>query len=225
MRLDRFKESYDQIANQATQSRKFLIIFIVIIVVLVGLLASKKPVVTVVPWTLQSQAQIFEDNASQSYKEAWALAISILIGNVQPNNVGFIAERLKPILAPKIYHQTIDAIHANAQQLRDERVTLRFEPRQVIYEKSTDKLFVNGYSFTRLGTSLEGETRSERTYEMHFEIDTYAPMLTYISTYSGEPLTRDAIEKAEKEKQRALERKRRQAERDGVRFSRNTEEE
>lgn len=218
MLFKKYNKNYHDLVNDVGSSKRFLVAFLAITIVLVGLLATRKPVVTVVPWTLTSEAQVFSDDASQSYKEAWAMAIAILIGNVQPSNVGFIADRLKPLLAPGIYHETIDAIHANAQQLIEERVSMRFEPRQVIYEKTTGKLFVYGSSFARMGTSLEQEIRSERTYEMKLKIDNYAPMLMYITTYTGTPMTQDAIDREEKKAQREEQRQRKAAQKAGIRY-------
>lgn len=224
MDLSHLKKNYEELRQEATTSKAFLFLFLCVTIVLVGLLLTKKTIVTVVPWTLTGEAQVMSNDASQSYKEAWAMAIAMLVGNVQPANVGFVAERLKPILDPAIYHSTIDAVHANAQQLQQERISLRFEPRQIIYEKSTDKLFVFGYSFARLGTSLETERRSERTYEMQFKIADYAPMLKFITTYSGQPLTTDVIEKMEKAKQKQIERERKEAERRGIRYTPRAED-
>ena len=224
MLTSKLKKNYEELRQEATTSKAFLFLFLCVTIVLVGLLMTKKTIVTVVPWTLTGEAQVMSNDASQSYKEAWAMAISMLVGNVQPANVTFVAERLKPILSPEIYHSTIDAVHANAQQLQQERISLRFEPRQIVYEKSTDKLFVFGYSFARLGTSLETERRSERTYEMQLKISEYAPMLQYITTYTGRPLTKDVIERMEKGKQKEIERERREAERLGIRYSPRKEE-
>ena len=99
------------------------------------MLAIRPTVVTIQPWTLTRDAQVTESNASQSYIEAWGLALSELLGNVTPSNVNFIAERLGPLLDPKIYHQVIDAVHANAEELKNDRVTMRFEPRRVKFER------------------------------------------------------------------------------------------
>lgn len=218
MKLTNFRKSFDEMQKRTRLVTGLLVGFFGLSVVLLGVTLTRDAVVTVVPFTLQDKAQVFEDDATQNYKEAWAMAIALLVGNVQPANVGFIGERLKPLLAPEIYHETIDAMHANAQQLRDERIAMRFEPRQVIYEKSTKKLFVYGYSYVRLGSSLESERRTDRTYEMTLEIRDYAPLLTYITTYSGTPMTRDAMQVAEKQKELEINRRRRQAERDGLRY-------
>lgn len=161
-----------------------------------AMLAVRPTVVTIQPWTLTRDAQVTESDASQSYCEAWGLALSELLGNVTPSTAGFIAERLGPLLDPSIYHKVIDTVHANAEELRNDRVSMRFEPRRVNFERSTGKVYVTGMSYVRQGTSLETEQSSQRTYEFTIRISNYAPVITHIDTYTGVPRTMD-VEKME----------------------------
>jgi hypothetical protein len=72
-----------------------------------------------------------------------------LLGNVTPGTVDFVKERLTPLLSPSIYQDVIDAIEIQAQQIKNDRVTMRFEPRFVEYEPKSDKVFVYGYSYVK----------------------------------------------------------------------------
>lgn len=162
-----------------------------IVAFLVVTLANRPTIVTIQPWTLSEDAQVTRDRASRSYIEAWGFALSQLLGNVTPSNVGFIGERLGPLLDPAIYHSVMDGLGENAHMLIDQRISIRFEPRRVVYEKSTGKVFVTGYSYAREGSSLDNEKRTERTYEFQIKIDHYAPLITSIDTYEGGARTRD----------------------------------
>ena len=164
-----------------------------------AMLAVRPTVVTIKPWTLSQDAQITERSASQSYIEAWGLALAELLGNVTPSTADFIATRLGPLLDPSIYHEVIDAVQANAEELRNDRVSMRFEPRRVTFEKSTGKVFVTGTSYVRQGMSLESEKAMQRTYEFVIRISNYAPVITYIDTYQGRAKTVD-VERREEQK-------------------------
>ena len=225
MLFKNLKNSLEGLRAEANWLRVSLFAMAATNIVLGLALVNKETVVTITPWTLTDPAQVTEASASQNYYESWGMAIAILIGNVQPGNVNFIAERLKPLLSPEIYHETLDAIHANAQTLRDERISIRFEPREVVYEKSTGKVFVYGRSYTRIGNSLEDEYENERTYEFKFSIEQYAPILHYINTYEGRPMTKNAIEKAEKDRHREEMRERKKAEKQGIRYRPKAEDE
>lgn len=56
---------------------------------------------------------------------------------------------MEPILAPAIYQEFIDALEIQAQEIQADRITMRFEPRFVEYEETTDKVFVYGHSFVK----------------------------------------------------------------------------
>ena len=116
-----------------------------------------------------------------------------------PANVDFISERLSPLLDPKIYHRVMDSLDSNARTLKEQRIAIRFEPRRVVYEKSTGKVFVTGYSYTREGSSLSNEKRQERTYEFTLKIDNYAPLIVSLDTYQGIAGTRDVLEAQDKQ--------------------------
>lgn len=171
-------------------------------------LATRPTIVTIQPWTLAEDAQVTRDDASRSYLEAWGFALAELVGNVTPGNVEFISDRLKPILDPKVYQSVLEGLESNARTLVEERITMRFEPRRVVFEKSSGKVYVYGYSFIRQGTSFESERRENRTYEFTMKIANYAPLLMGIDTYEGTPRTRDVVEKEKtQEATRAAKRK------------------
>lgn len=211
MNLQRYFSTFQGLK---TENRLNRIVTGVLVAAVIGeafVIATRPQIVTIQPWTLASDAQITASSASQSYIEAWGLALAELIGNVQPGSVNFIADRLRPLLDPAIYHQVMDGLQQNAEELRDDRVSMRFEPRTVRFEKSTGLVFVTGTSYVRHGTSLETEQHSQRTYEFGIRIAHYAPLVTHITTYEGGPRTADVLarekNREEKEAQRERDRK------------------
>lgn len=132
-------------------------------------------------------------------KEAWGFAFAQLLGNVTPGTVDFVKERITPLLSPSIYQDVIDAIEIQAQQIKNDRVTMRFEPRFVEYEPKSDKVFVYGYSYVKGASS--NEERSERSYEFAIKISNYAPVLDYIDTYVGKPRTKTVLEQLQRKEE------------------------
>lgn len=213
MELKQFTKSIEEMRSKIQSAHLLVLVMVACNIVLALGLLFRDTVVTVVPWTLSGEAEVTKDDASQNYKESWGMAIALLLGNVQPATVDFIADRIKPLLSPEIYHEAVDALYSNAQILREERVTLRFEPRRVTYEKTSGRVFVSGYSYSRLGTSMDEEKRHERTFEIGLEIAEYAPVITYIDTYTGKARTEDVIANERKKKTRESYRERRERER------------
>lgn len=208
MNLQRYFSTFQGLKTENRMNRIVTAILALGVVAEAYVIATRPQIVTIQPWTLAADAQITKSSASQSYIEAWGLALAELLGNVQPGSVEFIADRLRPLLAPEIYHQVLDALHQNAEELRDDRVSMRFEPRAIRFEKSTGKVFVTGMSYVRQGTSLENEKHALRTYEFGIKIAHYAPLVTHITTYEGSPRTVDVVNRTEAKEQRAAERQR-----------------
>lgn len=211
MQFGQYKKSFSSLQLENNFFRILTLGLLTLVLILVVALLNKKTIVTLQPWTLARDAQVTETQASNSYMEAWGLALAQLIGNVTPGNVDFVGEQIKPLLSPKIYHETLDALQAGATQLREDRVAMRFEPLRVTYEKTTGMVFVYGYSFMRAGTSMSRETKVQRTYEFKLSISNYLPQIDHLTTYEGVPHTRDEMDRIENREQNAKERARKEA--------------
>ncbi|WP_079829477.1 TraE/TraK family type IV conjugative transfer system protein [Salmonella enterica] len=163
MNLKKYLKTWEGTQTENKWGRIFQGGLIAIVFLLVVQVFSKETIVTIQPFTLTEEAWVTKSNASQSYKEAWGFAFAQLLGNVTPGTVDFVKERITPLLSPSIYQDVIDAIEIQAQQIKNDRVTMRFEPRFVEYEPKSDKVFVYGYSYVKGASS--NEERSERSYE------------------------------------------------------------
>lgn len=174
---------------------------IAIVLVLVVLVARKETIVTIQPFTLSEEAWVTRNDASRSYLEAWGFAIAQLLGNVTPGSVDFVKERLSPLLAPSVYQDVMDAVEVQAKEIRNDRITMRFEPRFVEYEPKSGKVFVYGFSYTRGASSQADEDRTERSYEFVLTVSNYLPVLSYIETYAGRPRTEVVLEQLKRKEE------------------------
>ena len=131
--------------------------------------------------------EVSQVGANRSYLEAWAFHLASTLGNVTPDNVGFIKDRLAPLLCPSVYRDAMVALSAQASTIQHERVTIAFEPRSVLFEEETNKVFVNGQSVNRavMGT----ETRYQRTFEFVISIRDYRVEVCGLRSYEGGPRT------------------------------------
>lgn len=194
MNISKYMSTFQGLKIEAHYNRYVTVGLLALVFCLTFWLAHRPTIVTIQPWTLSEDAQVTREDASRSYLEAWGFALSELVGNVTPANSKFISDRIKPLLAPSIYHKVVEGLEANVNTLNEERITLRFEPRSVLFEKSTGKVFVSGMTYTRLASSLEVERSEERTYEFTLKIANYAPLILDINTYAGKPRTRQVLE-------------------------------
>jgi conjugal transfer pilus assembly protein TraE len=190
--LQNFKKSYAQLVVGQQWTRGMLAMTILALLIAVFALVNKTERVVLQPVTLTDEAWIEEGRASESYTTGGGAYLGMLMGNITPNKLGFIKERLEPLLAPEIYGETMQAFEAQAQDLRDNRISLRFELRSADYEPATDKVFAYGYRYAT-GSGTKEEQRTERTYEFEIDVRKYTPEITHIDTYPGKPRTQKML--------------------------------
>lgn len=204
MKLDNFLKTWNGALAENRFSRIVMLVMAVALVLALVKAFTRETVVTIQPYTLKSEAWVTQNKSSQSYKESWGMLLASLTGNVTPGSVGFVKERIEPLLSPEIYRPVMEAIEIQSQRIQNDRVTMRFEPRSVQYEPESDIVYVYGHSFLSGAT---GETsRDERTYEYIIDIKDYAPVVTHIDTYAGRPRTERIREQMERQEQRRQER-------------------
>lgn len=143
MKFDVFLKSW-QGTQLENRWQRFLIAVLVLSNLLLAVAAfSRNTVVAIQPPTLSETAEVSRNQATQPYLESWGLYLAELMGNVTPGNVSFIRVAIEPLLSPAVYQQVVDALEIQARQIREDRVTLKFQPRQVEYEYEAGHVFVS----------------------------------------------------------------------------------
>lgn len=168
----------------------------------------ERPIVTVMPPNTHG-ITVTSNGGDQRFSEAWGLYLAGLIGNITPGNIDFVVKSIEPMLSPAIYQDAVVALRAQAQKIAADRVSMRFEPREVIYETSTGKVFVSGYSY--LSAAGGEEKRTKRTFEFRISSSNYMPQIDHIETYAGNPLTQKVRERRKKKEAMKEERKQRES--------------
>jgi conjugal transfer pilus assembly protein TraE len=175
--------------------QRYLIAALVASNIVLGLAAfGRSEVVVLTPPEITRALKVARDQGDQSYSETWGLALAQLLGNVTPGNADFVKRSIAPVLAPSIYQDTMNALFQQVEQIKLDRVSTRLDPREVIYEPKTGKVFVTGYSVA--AGPAGKEERDTRTYEFIIRVHNYQPLVTYIDTYRGAPHTLENNERA-----------------------------
>lgn len=198
MDLKHWKQSYRSLKTEAGLSRIALAGSSLALALLAFMALNQEKIVVIQPWGMQKTGWVGEETASQSYKEAWGLSLAQMLGNVNAGNLKFISERLGPLLPLDTYQDYMTTLNAQAAQMTENRITTRFEPSRIVYEKSTDKVFVYGKYYTK--SPGVHEQQSERTYEFRIGMDSYLPQILSIDTYEDEPRTSRCLERMKNEK-------------------------
>jgi conjugal transfer pilus assembly protein TraE len=156
--------------------------------------------VVLVPPNLTKEVEITRNTASSELKESWGLYLAELLGNVTPATSEFIANALAPLLSTDIYRSVMDALSEQIGAIKMDHVATSFKPRQVSYERETDKVFVTG-ELTTQGPNSKAETRN-RTYEFVLSTRNYRPRLDYIDVYPDEPRTVERLKVLKQQQER-----------------------
>lgn len=195
------KDTFDTLRGEAKFLRMVVLGLIVANLFVSCVAISRDQVVTVVPPTLAEQSWVSKTKAGEEYTEAWAMYIAMLLGNVTPSNATVVKDALGPILDSGIYQDVMEVLDHQIFLIRQDRVSLGFEPQKVLRDNANpNKFFVVGRSVSE--GPIGEKKRQSRTYEMELVIRNYRPLLSWLNTYSGEARSQDVIDRETKMNER-----------------------
>lgn len=190
MQLGKFKKNWSQ-AVRENAHKNIIIIALACTnaLAVLGWFRTEQTIVLVPP--LKDEAlSVSTSKASVGYKKAWALTVAELAGNVTPGNADLVLKSLGDLLAPEAYRQIAAQLATQIGEIKRDSLTMSFEPRQIMHEPATDRVFITG-QFSSQGVSGTPKT-TIRTYEMRVAIRLGRPWITTFKPYQGMPATEDS---------------------------------
>lgn len=162
---------------------------------------QKDQVVRLVPLNLSTTESVGSSTATPGYKQAYALMVAQLVGNITPSNADFVKKSLGDLLSPAAYRTIERSLSDQVEDIKRDSLTVSFEPRQIQVEGPTNKIFVTG-EFASQGVSGKPQ-QFTRTYEMIVDVRFGRPWVTLFTPYQGNPVTLESAKQAQSQKQRA----------------------
>jgi conjugal transfer pilus assembly protein TraE len=151
---------------------------------LAALLRADRTVVLVPP-ILDGEVNVARDRASREVKEAWAVYVAELLGNVGARSADFIQQALEPLLDPALRPAVMDVIGEQVEAIKRERVSMHFSPSGLSYDPATDTHFITGQQVS-VGPGAQ-PVRHQRTFEVRVAFRHYRPVITHLTVYPGTP--------------------------------------
>lgn len=190
MQLSGFKQSWSRAVRENT-TKNFVIAALVATnaITAAGWFQVEETIV-LVPAVLDQRMEVQASGASPAYKKAWALTVAQLAGNVTPGNADLVLESLGDLLSPDAYRKIAGDLASQIADIKRDSLTVSFEPRQILFEPSTNKVFVSG-QFASSGVSGQ-PIKAVRTYEMTIDIRFGRPWITSFKPYQGMPVTEES---------------------------------
>lgn len=198
MELKKFLKTWKGAVSENVFHRYLLAGQSVALIVCMFALMQKDRVTVVVPPTLSEKAEIARQAASSGYKQAWGLYIAELLGNLTPYNVDFIVDTLSSMMSPELLSKFRSYAATEVDRIKRNGIKGQYQPRDVRYEKGTDKVFVTGHQVLD-ATGTTQETSFARVFEVQVAIKAGMPIITYFDTYSGPPRTQDVADRLSKD--------------------------
>ena len=190
-------KQWDNVLAENTFHRWMLLASVITILILAYVAAEKEQRIVLQPVTLKSMAWIEEGSASQEYYESWGHYLALLMGNIKPDRLSFIKDRLEPLLSEDIYNKAVVLFEEQAIDIRNNGATFTFNPTDVKYDTYLKRVFVYGFSEVR--GPISKPRRVQKTYEYEIKISDFLPEVVFMEVYDGKP--RDSVYLA-KEKER-----------------------
>ncbi len=190
----------DALHNNATKNVIIAVLLLTNFLSVWGWFSSTETIVLVPP-TLDDRVVVSADEASDGYKTAWALYVAELLGNITPGNADFVGDQISGIFAPAAFRDMSDAFLEQIAAITEDRITVEFEPREVIFEGASGKVFVYG-AFRAAGPGGAPD-EFNRTFEMRVDMRFGRPWITHFAAYEDLPRTIEELERVQAEIQAA----------------------
>jgi len=181
-----FEKNHEELLGSSGFCRKISLIMGGIAAIAVAGLVLKENPVIVSPPEMQEEYQITSKQASESYKTAWAISLSKLVGNMTKDEAPFIIKQLSSMMSSEIYNDVRRALYAHVEMLQKKKITTDFTTKEVYYEKRLDKVFVHGV-LTMDSLVSNKKDKVPFTFEFSVSVSNYKPAIQYFTFYTGKP--------------------------------------
>jgi conjugal transfer pilus assembly protein TraE len=190
VRFNVLERNWQRALQENRWDRVIILLLVVANVILAYVAHNRSTVVTVAPPEFIQEINVGKQSADLYYRLSFAQWLATTIGNITPANVEFAIKSIEPLLSPRVFRQVSAGMHEQGEKIRLDRIVVRFEPKEVLYDEVSSRFFVLGNSYI---SGMGGnETRDARVYEIAMDIVNYRPVITHLETYTGQPRVENA---------------------------------
>ena len=156
-----------------------LIILVLVLTngILIAACLSRKPIIELSLPFMDAQVGIQSAEATQAYYEWWGLSLAEMLGNLNAQNLSFVESRLQSLFSPSLYQQVQDTLQQQFRQLRDDKVSMGFEPLSIEFDEELQAIKVIGNSTMSSGSQ---RLTGQKAFTFQFNLIRYRPVLASI---------------------------------------------
>ena len=138
---------------------------------------NRKPAVELLLPFMDAHISIQSGEVSKNYFEWWGLSLAELLGNLNPQNLSFVESRLQSLLSPNLYQQVLQTLNQQFRQLREDKVSMNFDPMSIEVDDATHEVRVTGNAVMSSGNQ---RLKGQKTFHFQFNLIHYRPVLAAI---------------------------------------------
>ena len=187
MNLQHLLATWDGTHRENRFNRVVILLLVGVNIALAVTVHQADRTVVLVPPVLDGEVTLARIAASQEVKDAWALFVAELLGNVTPRNAEVLTKALDPLLAPALRQDVLRVLDSQISEIKREKISLSFQPRAISRDAGSDTLYVTGTHITS-GPAAQ-PVAIERTYAIRIGFHHYRPVIRYLDVYPGPPRT------------------------------------
>lgn len=180
-----FTKTWSEVINLNNLLAKLLGVALVANAALVTVVMNKDTEFILLPPELDKKIVVSANKAGKGYKEAWAVFVAQLVGNVTPSNASFMLDSVGSLFAADVYQRFKSSLEEQAETIKMKRASVSFYPEQVHYNPVNETVFVFGRETVKLPSG--DDNVSVRTFEVKVVISQGYPKVVYFDTYKGKP--------------------------------------
>ena len=147
--------------------------------------ANQKETIVLTPPRVDEKMIINWDSANEPYLKSFGMYVSVLMANITESNAAFVADSISQFVDSSVYPGIRKTILATAETrvFKEAAAGTKFQPNSVLYEPSTNKVFVMGDK--TLVTSAGDLGARPVVYEMTIRIVERRPVIYTLQSYEG----------------------------------------
>lgn len=153
------------------------------------MLANQDTEVVVTPNQFYQELKIKGNKANEHYMTQHAWSVTALIGNVGPDNVGFVTQSVLKMFSPYLRRQLREALEEEATIIKVRKAKQTFIIEDLMYDPPRNMVWIWGTK--TVTTKTGGKDVARWTYEMRIEPWSGVPRITHFDAYKGAPKIKD----------------------------------
>lgn len=180
MNMEKFRQVNKSLSSQYSLSLITNFILVVIIAILVVILKTRAEIVIERPFMMNDRPmKMIRGQATKDVREIWSYNMAMLVGNMNPNNYGFIEAVTYSIFSPQVRENLMPEHRDLLKRMNQGKLDISFEPdNEIIYDPKSGFVTINGIRKIQSLVNRESNPTSiPYSYKILVDVNGFSPVI------------------------------------------------